>query len=263
MKNRLWLFVLPVIALTMISLQKSSDVKKEFAEYVKLNDTLWASRFEVTNWEYREFLSSLKIKGDNDLYAACLYDSTQWDKKFPNAYNEPMKDHYHFHPAYDRYPVVNISLKAAEAYCSWLTLQYSTQPKRDHKKVIFRLPTEQEWILLSSPLPGHNLPWYGNFPYVDPEGKTMLTNIKVKCSVSGYNDYIFDGGFHTLMVGHYKPNNLGLYDVVGNVSEMTRDGILKGGSWDNYLHECTIDKSQLYTLPDPRVGFRVIMEVEE
>ena len=33
---------------------------------------------------------------------------------------------------------------------------------------------------------------------------------------------------------------------------------LKGGSWEN-----TIDKTQFFTLPDPRVGFRVNMEMVE
>ena len=54
-----------------------------------------------------------------------------------------------------------------------------------------------------------------------------------------------------------------IYDVIGNVSEMTSDGKQKGGSWDNYPEECTVDKTQSYTLPDPRVGFRVIMEIIE
>ena len=38
-----------------------------------------------------------------------------------NAYMEPMTTHYHSHPAYDQYPVVNITPAAATAYCEWLT----------------------------------------------------------------------------------------------------------------------------------------------
>ncbi len=63
--------------------------------------------------------------------------------------------------------------------------------------------------------------------------------------------------------GHYKANNLGIFDIIGNVSEITQSGLQKGGSWDNYLEECTIDKTQNYELPDPRIGFRVVMEVIE
>ncbi|HRZ50172.1 MAG TPA: SUMF1/EgtB/PvdO family nonheme iron enzyme [Bacteroidales bacterium] len=262
MKTKLWLLALPVVAFTLTSLHVP-DVNKEFAEYVKLNDSLFAAKYEVTNMEYREFLSSLKTIGNNDLYAVCLYDSAQWDKKFAYAYNEPMRANYHSHPAYDRYPVVNISQKAAEAYCKWLTERYNSRPKREFKAVTFRLPSEVEWKRLAAPLPGHNLPWYGDLPYTDPEGKAFLTNIKITSSITGSTDYTSDGGFHTTICGHYKPNTLGIYDAIGNVAEMTREGMLKGGSWDNFLLECTTDQSQSFTLPDPRVGFRVVMLVHE
>lgn len=263
MKSKVWLLALPVCVLTLSSLLNAPRTGKDFDDFVKLNDSMFAAKYEVTNAEYREFLSSLKNQGNHDLYAACLYDSAQWNSKFTYSYNEPMRANYHSHPAYDRYPVVNITQKAAEAYCKWLTDQYNSRPKRDYKAVIFRLPSELEWKRLASPLPGHNLPWYGNLPYTDPEGKIFLTNIKITSSITGNSDYISDGGFHTTIRGHYKPNNLGIYDVIGNVAEMTREGALKGGSWDNLLSECTIDQQQSYTLPDPRVGFRVIIVVIE
>jgi hypothetical protein len=37
----------------------------------------------------------------------------------------------------------------------------------------------------------------------------------------------------------------------------------KGGSWDNFIDECTVEKSQTYDGPDPRIGFRIFMEVVE
>lgn len=230
--------------------------------YVNFLDNLYVCKYEVTNVEYREFLNDLKAQKKNDEYSKCLYDSTQWIKKMPVSYNEPMVQLYHWHPAYDNYPVVNISHDAAKLYCEWLTEKYNNSAKKTYKKVVFRLPTVKEWELFADPLPGHNLPWYGNFPYTDAEGKVALANIKVKY-LSGGDDYVFDGGLHTIVVGHYKPNNLGIYDVIGNAAEMTKNDTIKGGSWDNYLDECTIDKSQNYNPPDPRVGFRVVMEVIE
>lgn len=259
MKTKFWLLLLPVIALTLSSLHNAPFTKNEFAEFSKLNDSMFAAKHEVTNAEFREFLNSLKSQGNLDLYTVCLYDSAQWNSKFTYSYCEPMRANYHSHPAYDRYPVVNITQNAAEAYCKWLTEKYNSRPKRGYKVVTFRLPSEIEWKRLASPLPGHNLPWYGDLPYTDPEGKTFLANIKITSSITGSTDYVSDGGFHTTISGHYKPNNLGIYDVIGNVAEMTREGALKGGSWDNFLSECTTDKSQSFSLPDPRVGFRVVM----
>lgn len=248
------------ITAIFLSAMKPKTAEKDF---VKFDKNLFASRYEVTNLKYREFLQDLKRTNQTEKYAKCRYDSTQWINIFSSSHCNPMVSSYHCHPAYDHFPVVNITTEGAQSYCEWLTTSYNRDSKRTYKKVLFRLPTETEWKKLSGPLPGHNLPWYGNFPYVDEHAKTFLANIKIKDMITGNPDYCADGGMMTLIVGHYKPNNLGIYDVIGNVSEMTADGRLKGGSWDNYLDECTIDKTQTYTLPDPRVGFRVIMEVVE
>jgi formylglycine-generating enzyme required for sulfatase activity len=262
MKTKTMLTSLSFIAVLFIILSfgMKADVKNND---VKIDNNLYASVYEVTNKEYRAFLQDLKSKNKNEEYHLCIYDSTQWIKKFPYSYNEPMTNSYHSHPAYDNYPIVNITKAAADAYCKWQTEKYNTSSTKKYKKVVFRLPSEIEWKKLASPLAGHNLPWYGNFPYKSGEEKTFLTNIKVKNNVTGNNDYSCDGGVYTLIVEHYKANDLGVYDVIGNVAELTQSGTQKGGSWDNYLEECTIDKSQHFELPDPRVGFRVVMEVVE
>lgn len=245
-----------IVAIAIFSATSITDIK----DYIKFSDKLYALRHEVTNKEYKEFLLDLKANNQNDKYAKCLYDSTQWISKFKFDNNEPFKLSYHSHPAYDNYPVVNITLEGAKSYCEWETVKYNNDSKRKYKKVLFRLPTENEWKKLASPLTNHNLPWKGNLNF---NGKTYFSNIKAKDSITLNNNYIIDGGLTMIIVAHYKPNNLGIYDVIGNVSEMTQDGIQKGGSWDNYLDECTIEKAQNYNLPDPRVGFRIIMEIIE
>ena len=232
-------------------------------DYVKVDTKLYASPYEVTNKEYREFLTALKSTGKDEVYSKCLYDSTQWVQKFPGSFNQPMQDAYHSHPAYNNYPIVNITREAAALYCIWVTEKYNSAAKKKYKKVQFRLPTVTEWKKIAAPLPGHTLPWYGNLPYLSGAENIALANIKVLDYSKGGNNYAFDGGFHTTVVGHYKPNSYGLYDIIGNVSEMTQSDVLLGGSWDNYLDECAIDNSQIYELPDPRVGFRMVMEVIE
>ena len=87
---------------------------------------------------------------------------------------------YHWHPAYDNFPIVNITKEAMTLYCDWVTKKYNNIEKRSFKKVKFRLPTEMEWKTLSSPLPGHNLPWSGDLPYEHKDkGNNYFANIKI------------------------------------------------------------------------------------
>jgi hypothetical protein len=70
----------------------------------------------------------------------------------------------------------------------------------------------------------------------------------------------------TLMapVESYFPNNIGLYDVVGNVAEMISEkGKACGGSWNHPAEESTILSISEYKGPDSAVGFRPFMEVIE
>jgi len=62
----------------------------------------------------------------------------------------------------------------------------------------------------------------------------------------------------------YFPNDIGLYDVVGNVAEMINEkGKACGGSWNHSPSESTIRSVNNYTNPDAAVGFRVFMEIIE
>jgi len=252
-----------LIIIIFISIESFGQSKNE--RFVKFENGLFVSKYELTNAEYNLFLTDVRKNASNDEITNLLPDSTMWVKSFSYSYNEPFKNLYHWHPAYNNYPVVNLKKEGIESYCIWLTEKYNTNPKRDYKKVIFRLPTESEWMQFSKPLPDHRLPWYGNFAYKMDKNNTpcALANIKVKDYTTNSYDFVFDGGLITLSVGKYEPNSLGLFDIIGNVAEYTSDDKIKGGSWDSTLNECFIDKSQEYPLTDPRVGFRLVMEVIE
>ncbi len=219
-----------------------------------INGNLWASETEVTNMEYRQFLNNIKNSRNDELYNKCVYDSSKWVTTLAQ-YTEPMRDTYHWHPAYDEYPVVNISYEAAHEYCNWLTQQYNTQRKRKYTQVVFRLPTESEWRLLAAGGSNHQTCFEGD--KATNEKGCYLTNIK-----TGENDYQTDGGFFPVNAHSYLPNDKGFYCTMGNVAEMTdQKGIAKGGSWAHTFENSKFNKNQKYDGPDPRVGFRVIMEI--
>ncbi|MEZ5053107.1 MAG: SUMF1/EgtB/PvdO family nonheme iron enzyme [Chitinophagales bacterium] len=242
MKTYTLLFLLPLLA--------AAPGKDD--PFTPLNEALSISRYEVSNFEYRQFLDDIKTS-DPDLYRFCMYDSTAWQNRFGYAYMEPMTTHYHSHPAYDQYPVVNITPAAATAYCEWLTDKIGKEQYR------FRLPTEKEWMEASAAHTETGLP-YAQADLIDHKKKKDVPLANVKVIKDGESNFMSDDAFLTAPVESFQPNDIGLFNMSGNVAEMTLDGYLKGGSWYDPAEECRVSKRQLYQTPDPRVGFRVIRE---
>ena len=250
------------------------DFDKLQKSFVALNAAEHIGKFEVTNGEYNLFLKNLKQTKNYELYYKCMIDSTRWSSIFPTAYHDPMIDFYHHHPAYANYPIVNIPYEGAVAYCKWLTVQYNQQHP-EGKYVSFRLPSEQEWRYAAgsknekaiTSFPNDNiLTSNPNIKELKALGKFTKDGVSIPICYLGNiktdSGYQADGGFHTTTVTSYPPNALGIYNTFGNVAEMTSTkGIIKGGSWADLFSECTFDKNTTYSAPDPRVGFRIMMEV--
>jgi formylglycine-generating enzyme required for sulfatase activity len=175
--------------------------------------------------------------------------------------------YYHAHPAYQDYPVVNVSYEGTLLYCEWLTTQYNTYPKRKFNKVQFRLPTEQEWIKAAQ---GGNAsavyPWEGD-QLKNKKGMYRCNFIRAAEDTMGVAGFNNDNADITAPVKSYEPNTFGLYNMSGNVAEMLFEkGKTKGGSWLDSAEAMKIasnGKFAQYSQPCPAIGFRVFMEVLE
>jgi formylglycine-generating enzyme required for sulfatase activity len=112
-------------------------------------------------------------------------------------------------------------------------------------------------------------PWYGSYYYRrSPQNHKgcFLANFKIDFSERPCpaNLPAYDGWSMMARVASYFPNNIGLYDVIGNVAEMIAEkGKACGGSWDERPCESTIHSVKNYSHPDATIGFRVFMEVLE
>jgi hypothetical protein len=113
-------------------------------------------------------------------------------------------------------------------------------------------------------------PWYKSYNYRNKVlnsrgcslGNFKFPDTQKPCQPSKM--ITVDGFVMMSMVQAYFPNGIGLYDVVGNVAEMTNEkGKACGGSWNHVPEESTIRSINTYDKPDPAVGFRVFMEVLE
>ena len=143
-------------------------------------------------------------------------DTTCWINDFDNAYNEPYTRMYFSHAGYNNYPVVGVSWEQANAFSNWRTdfLKRSIGKEGIYIEP-YRLPTEAEWEYAARA--GNSAtpyPWEETLPY-DERG-CFYANFK---PMDG--DYVRDGHIITSQVGTYAPNDFGLYDMAGNVSEWT------------------------------------------
>ncbi len=160
------------------------------------------------------------LTGDYDFlntYIVNIYpDTTCWINDFENAYNEPYTRMYFSHAGYNNYPVVGVSWEQANAFSNWRTDFLRRSLGRDGIYVEpYRLPTEAEWEYAARAGNSESsYPWEETLPY-DERG-CFYANFK---PMEG--DYVRDGHVITSPVGTFAPNDFGLYDMAGNVSEWT------------------------------------------
>jgi sulfatase modifying factor 1 len=165
--------------------------------------------------------SKFIVKKDIKVYP----DSLCWIRDFSYAYNEPMAKKYYNHPAFGNYPVVGVNWKQATAFCEWRThlLNSFLEGHQRATESDFRLPTEAQWEYAArggrSQAP---YPWGG--PYLRNKKGCLLANFK-----PGRGNYPEDGGFYTVRADAYWPNDFGLYNMAGNVSEWTSSLYYEGG----------------------------------
>ncbi len=163
-------------------------------------------------------------------------DTLVWVSDFTYSFNEDMAKAYFWHPQYDDYPVVGVSWRQARAFSNWRTLLMNSYLKDEGEPMVqeFRLPTEAEWEYAARG---------GQDGSIYPWGSNYATNYK-GCYISNFKplrgNYPADGGFYPVIVGHYDPNDWGIYDMAGNVSEWTKN------AWNPAAYAFTDDMNPAY-----------------
>jgi len=169
-------------------------------------------------------------------YDQAVYpDTLVWMRDFSYSYNEPMTKRYFAHPSFGNYPLVGVTWKQAVAFCHWRT-RYLNSYLESVKKAPesdFRLPTEAEWEYAARGGRTQSMfPW-GNY-YLRNKKGCLLANFK-----PGRGNYAEDGGFYTVRADAYWPNDFGLYNMAGNVSEWTSSYFYEGAY--NFQHDMNPD----------------------
>jgi sulfatase modifying factor 1 len=262
-------------------LAKELNIRQIEKSMVNIIENIYAGKYEVTNSLYRSFEQDLKSTNQTELLKIAMADSNVWRSKLD--YNEPLVRYYHNHPFYENFPVVGVSYEGANLFCTWLTDKYNSNPKRKYKKVLFRLPTEREWVNAATGGESYVIYPWGNALkskkyymcnyrkvgdeciFYDTTNKKFDVDIRYHFGTFlNEKDQLNDMSAITEDVRSYFPNKIGLYNVCGNVAEMVQEkGIACGGSWKSPGCDVRIKSRSFYSKPGIDLGFRFFMEVIE
>lgn len=217
-------------------------------------------------------------------------DTLCWIRDFTYAYNEPYMKMYFAHAGYGDYPVVGVNWEQASAFCHWRTRYYNEAQIRNKQMIVqdYRLPTETEWEYAARG--GRNLsmyPWGGE--YIRTSKGCYMGNFKPM-----HGNYVADGWMSAAKVASFPPNDYGLYDMAGNVSEWTSSAfhesnysfvndlnpsynynakasdpdimkrkVIRGGSWKDigYYLQCGTRTYEYQTESKSFIGFRCVRSV--
>jgi len=145
------------------------------------------------------------------------------------------------------FPITGVTFEQVNSFCKWRTKM------QGNNKFTFRLPTPEEWknFALKNLSETEKNNGFQDSLY---KNKCPLYNYKIICNC---NNNSTQGNLYGIAIFGQGKN--GLFDIFGNVSEMTSiKGIAKGGNFTENANQCHIDSVQHYYKSERWLGFRCI-----
>lgn len=176
-----------------------------------------------------------KVKIDYSYYLSEKEISNEQFRRYKGSHNSGMI--YGQSLNINNQPVVNVSWNDAAKFSNWLSkkeglplfykevngemVAINLTRQLTKKDNGYRLPFESEWSYAARGKSSRQYPWIGKFPPAMVTGNFCDESAPVQLSVKikNYNDH------HgvTAPTGSYAKNNLGFFDLGGNVSEWCQD----------------------------------------
>jgi len=240
----------------------------EYRTEIHFQKGFYIQTTEVTVGHFREFVNATGYITDAERSGGAFVKA---DKKWRRI------EAYHWdYPGFsqtDNHPVTCVSFNDIQMFIKWLN-------KKENKS--HRLPTEEEWE--SACRAGTTTARYWGNSVNSACFYANIYDITGRRVNKMHWDRHFcdDGIARTAPVARYKPNNFGLYDMLGNVWEWCSDfyrhssnekiisqadsgskyRVIRGGSWESSPAHArsAMRQGQLMSTANPYMGFRLILE---
>ena len=248
---------------------------------VTLN-SFYIGQYEVTYTKFVEFLDSLEVSSNGSYDGYELIDMDDDDCAIVYETNNNLKFEFIGSESAPlaSCPVIEVTWYGGVVFCNWLSEQEGLTPcynlddmSCDLTANGYRLPTEAEWEYAAR----GGVNWEDNYRYSGCNDEADLSDF------AWYND--LEGITHE--AGSKMPNQLGIYDMSGNVWEWCNDfysdsyykdspeenptgpvtgdnHVGRGGAWGDEASSCLVSNRGAY-IPDFSVnyiGFRIARTAE-
>ena len=215
----------------------NENILEDFFENNNFKE-FYISKYLFTNKDLVDILNSINIRSVKEESYEII---NEYNKAIPVKWDE-LKKEYYIKDGYENHPVVGISWQGAK-FISGLFGG--------------RLPFESEWIISAKS---------GNKDYLYTWG-----NDEPRKELANYEENVGE----TTIVGTYPPNDLGIYDMAGNVEEWCEDApelengekskyerIVKGGCWYKPSDNLLVDskRTRWAKMGATGIGFRVVWD---